>query len=630
MSTTAVRMTTHAPSPSYVPRSTLPLRPNSPALPPKPQTNGFNNNYSNGSSSSSSSRHNGHSRSSSTSRLVTIGSSASKSSNLNNVHAPIPTPRLGPMERSSSGLRNEITSTSNNKKQFRSEAAQAILNMLSSLPAPLPETLPPTFLPTPSASPTSSITSSIKSPPKSFGEYARSSLKRNKRKRATDSSDSSSSLSSDEPSSSSGKNAEIGLGLGLGLSMSPEQQIKKKVRTDKPDLFRQSSSTINDRSLTPSIGNLPGSSPALPSKKLGNSALRNEVVENKENWSKDKWRTMAQVYRDRALLLKRHGDAYQRTHSAHPKYKQQLPFDHLKGLLCLTDAVLLWLYAYFCDEQAGGRVRMSPYLESEPLRGFVRKGWEIEMRKPSENFDGGKEMAQAMVGLMHLIEAVIGYLLTSEQLAHLNKRGRELASSATIPTNNHGPSPGSTTSASPPASANIQQTFSSSSQSQQHAHPSPAGRSSSSGTSESHHSPDSHISHISSSSSSLTTMIPPDLLPLISTSTSSSSKAQQSLLTSRHHLSLKNLRFFFPQTFEKALNSKLNDEFLPIPGDNLGSAKKINIDSDNLIFAWPIELGMCAPIAHTVAFGRSLIEEFAEHAGKDWIKVLEPSKKSEQ
>ncbi len=106
---------------------------------------------------------------------------------------------------------------------------------------------------------------------------------------------------------------------------------------------------------------------------------------------------MSLRYRARALLLKRHGDAYQRSPSAQPQFAS-LPHDPLKGLLCLTDAILLWLYAYFCDEQAGGRVRSSPYNESAPLREFVRKGWEGEMRRAKD--EEGREMARAMVGLM--------------------------------------------------------------------------------------------------------------------------------------------------------------------------------------------------------------------------------------
>lgn len=112
-------------------------------------------------------------------------------------------------------------------------------------------------------------------------------------------------------------------------------------------------------------------------------------------------------YRERALQLKRRGDAFARSPTAHKEFLH-LPHDPLKGLLCLTDAVLLWLYSYFCEEQASGRVRSSPYGESVALREFVRKGWEKEMRgegsergsKADEDREARREMARAMVGLM--------------------------------------------------------------------------------------------------------------------------------------------------------------------------------------------------------------------------------------
>ncbi|KAK8853435.1 hypothetical protein IAR55_004141 [Kwoniella newhampshirensis] len=563
MSTSTVRLNPHAPSPSYVPRTMS--RPASPALPPHP----------------------GHPRSSSTSRIE--GRPLSPGLGM------APTPKMG-SERSSSGLRNEVKG----EVEVKNQGAQAILKMLSSLPAPLPETLPPTFLPTPSASPESST--SVTSPPKTFFEYVHSTSASFKRKR------SSSSHSSSESESSSGEAAgRPGIGLGLGLSMSPETIRKRQKVEGKLDLARSGSASGERGALTPALGS--GSPTVNLMKKesmRGKSGLRNEVIdereEGKETWSREKWKSMAEVYRNRALLLKRHGDAYQRTKSAHPQFVSTLPHDPMKGLLCLTDAVLLWLYSYFCDEQGGGRVRSTPYNDSAPLRDFVRRGWEHEMRKGEDEVR--REGARAMVGLMHLIEAVVCYHLTAEQLKHLSRRGHELASSTS--SSQHGPSPSSTTSASPPGTHH----HGTSSSHAQPPHPSPAARSHSS--SSSHHSPDSQTSY----------SLPPDLLPLISTSTSSSSRASQSLLTSRHHLSLRLLRTEFPRTFEYALSSELNDEALPAPGDNLGSARKIDVDRPER-FAWPIELGMCAPVAHTVAFGRCLVEELAEKVGKEWVRKLE-------
>lgn len=102
--------------------------------------------------------------------------------------------------------------------------------------------------------------------------------------------------------------------------------------------------------------------------------------------------------RARALLLKRHGDAYSRSPTAQKQFVEQLPVDPLRGLLCLTDSVLLWLYAYWLEEQVSTRIRASPYNESQPLREFVKRGWESEMRKAED--EDGRERARAMVGLM--------------------------------------------------------------------------------------------------------------------------------------------------------------------------------------------------------------------------------------
>lgn len=186
----------------------------------------------------------------------------------------------------------------------------------------------------------------------------------------------------------------------------PDVRKKRKVSPTCPELPMS-------RSMTP----MGTASPVLgPIKRdHGRSSLRNEISEgerDKSTWSKERWREAAQMfvpslslvtslmssrYQKRALLLKRHGDAHQRSPTARPEFTH-LPHDPLQGMLCLTDAVLLWLYSYFCNEQAGGRVRSSPYNESAPLREFVRKGWEAEVRRAKE--EEAREMARAMVGLM--------------------------------------------------------------------------------------------------------------------------------------------------------------------------------------------------------------------------------------
>lgn len=102
-------------------------------------------------------------------------------------------------------------------------------------------------------------------------------------------------------------------------------------------------------------------------------------------------------YRNRALLLKRHGDAHTRSPTAHATFSH-LPHDHLKGLLCLTDSILLWLWAHFCEEQFWGGRKASLYDGSSALRDFVRKGWESIIKSMTDEAE--KDRARAMVGLL--------------------------------------------------------------------------------------------------------------------------------------------------------------------------------------------------------------------------------------
>lgn len=106
-------------------------------------------------------------------------------------------------------------------------------------------------------------------------------------------------------------------------------------------------------------------------------------------------------------------------------------------------------------------------------------------------------------------------------------------------------------------------------------------------------------------------------MDLITTSTSQASRAASNLLNSRHHLPLSLLRSKFPGVYEIAITSELADESLPPPNDSLGAARKVDIDVLER-FVWPIELGMCAPMAHLAVFGRGLVREFGETAGREW------------
>lgn len=176
--------------------------------------------------------------------------------------------------------------------------------------------------------------------------------------------------------------------------------------------------------------------------------------------------------------------------------------------------------------------------------------------------------------------------MSQSELRQLNRLGKELAAVPGSSTgSNHGPSPASS-SASPAAASR-----------------SPA----------------------SSAHSEQQTA---DMLKLLSATSASSTSANHALLSSRHHLSLRILRQAFPTTWDRAINSSLSDDLLPAPGDQLGSARMLDID-DVDTFAWPIELGMQNAVAHAAVFGRALIREFADAAHKSWdvAKVWSPRDK---
>lgn len=98
--------------------------------------------------------------------------------------------------------------------------------------------------------------------------------------------------------------------------------------------------------------------------------------------------------------------------------------------------------------------------------------------------------------------------------------------------------------------------------------------------------------------------------------------AANHLHISRSRLTPIGMRDYFPRMFENAMTSDFSAEAVPAPGDMLGSGRTVDPDNTDH-FAWPIELGMSAGIAHLVAFGRGMAREYAESCGYDWQTKLE-------
>jgi hypothetical protein len=91
-------------------------------------------------------------------------------------------------------------------------------------------------------------------------------------------------------------------------------------------------------------------------------------------------------------------------------------------------------------------------------------------------------------------------------------------------------------------------------------------------------------------------------------------KATTSLHKSRNLLTPVLMRNQFPRMFKNAMMSDFSEEAMSAPGDMLGTGRPVDPDNTDH-FAWPIELGMSAGIAHLCAFGRGMVREYAEMSG---------------
>jgi hypothetical protein len=93
-------------------------------------------------------------------------------------------------------------------------------------------------------------------------------------------------------------------------------------------------------------------------------------------------------------------------------------------------------------------------------------------------------------------------------------------------------------------------------------------------------------------------------------------KAATSLHTSRKFLTPVLMRNQFPRMVTNAIMSDFSAERSSAP-DGLLAGMTIDID-DTDHFAWPIELGMSAGVAHLCAFGRGMVRECAERSGLEY------------
>ncbi|KAL1410830.1 hypothetical protein Q8F55_001773 [Vanrija albida] len=475
--------------------------------------------------------------------------------------------------------------------------ADAILKLLGALPAPL------------GSSPTSKehATPSPRSSPPSFGSFK--AYARAQKRKASDS------------------DSESTLGLGLGLStnapspspLAPPATITSSSSSTSParPVLKRARTTNGEagppRAVSPaghelarvnsSSGSVtPRTSSGFPSHIVSphrqpRSALRNEITTPRGtgDWTTAQWTSAYNTLGARAHTLKRYGDAYLSPSTAKEPLRGKVPEDILRGILYLTDSLCLYLYRNFCEERVnGGSAKTKPYQQLVGLRTFVLSRWN-DLRSGDKVDEENKDRVKGMIGLMYLIEAVTDYHMSTTDLRQLNRRGRDLTAVAAAA--------GSTSSNGVPASNSS-------------AHgPSPASSSASPGA----------VARSPASSTAQQPELTGDMLKLLSSTATTSGSAQKALGASRHHLSLKTLREVFPHTWDRAINSELADDLLPVPGDTLGCARALDIDEPDT-FAWPIELGLQNAVAHVAVFGRALVREFAQAADRPWEAVFnEPS-----
>ncbi|GMK56849.1 hypothetical protein CspeluHIS016_0306890 [Cutaneotrichosporon spelunceum] len=348
-------------------------------------------------------------------------------------------------------------------------------------------------------------------------------------------------------------------GLGLGISLHPSPSITSRPQHKKP----RTNDAVAVGTTTPPLRATLLSSPK------NRSSLRNEIARgstSKANWTVEQWAALAEDIGKRAHALKRLGDAYINPTAAKGHLRDSVSQDKLRGFLLLTESLCFYLYKNFCDERANrGAVSTTAYMQLNALRQYVLTRWS----DPAASTGEWKEITKGMQGLIHLMEAITSDVVARTDMRSLHHRmSKEVSGSSAS-----GPSP-SSSSASPAGN----------------------GRSPASSSSE----------------------LPADVLRLLNVTYAASSGSQRALQQSRALLSMRQLKTKFPDTYDRAINSDLADDALS--ADSLGCARNLDIDDpDN--FGWPIELGMQNGVAHVAVFGRALVREYAQTAGKPWEAV---------
>ncbi|CDZ98216.1 hypothetical protein [Phaffia rhodozyma] len=161
------------------------------------------------------------------------------------------------------------------------------------------------------------------------------------------------------------------------------------------------------------------------------SRLRKRLEEVKR-WDSDRYKELAHTYRGLARSLKHKADARSRLYPP-----TSLPtFTSIQTLIELTDSILLWVYAFWADDQVTpGRVNLEVWKSLDGMKKVVRGGWEGVVKGASVGSSKGKrareEAAKGMLGLVYLIDALVLLHITTYEQTILHSRTQRLYSSST-------------------------------------------------------------------------------------------------------------------------------------------------------------------------------------------------------
>ncbi|EIW72042.1 hypothetical protein TREMEDRAFT_58191 [Tremella mesenterica DSM 1558] len=450
----------------------------------------------------------------------------------------VASPRLnGPSEvRLTSGLRNEVRNEASKAKDEKEgdEIKDEVMKILKQLPPPLPPSLPKKYLETPPVSPPAQKPSFT-----NFLEYSQSKLP----------------IPPQSTTAANSKKRPASL-AGLGLELT-EPERKKRTTVISPGLRTPaavalsksaSTGTMNGRSSTP-LDTIGTTTPQL-GRSVTTNGSRHEMNGHRDE--KERWKMLAAEFFQRATHIKRMGTTLRSSETSS---------DRLKGILFQTEAVLLYVYSFWCTEQRG---TFSGHIETAPLREIVKVAWEKEAR---DNREGDiAEVAEGMLGLLHTIDHIYKTkMLASSASLFENYLPDPLA--ATI-----NPSPAST-SDSPPTNTG----------------PSPSSSS------------DTHRSNPSRAG------LQRLLQRVVSLGNSFESDNYDEQM---EYFTLPFINQIFPQTFEKIVHANRQADFT-----------EMDIDDDSIPVAWP-GIYTRNQMAEVVVVGRTMINEVAEMNGWEWHKNM--------